>query len=331
MATQDQMRDDDAEYAAAFDEDMRSAPEPSEDEAFGITPPAEDAPASSDAATEGEPAAVALVVADGEAMQEEGEQAMAEATADEASAQPGEEDEGPLDPKEEQRRKSWEGRLRAREEEIARREAEMSSRAKPAETAESSESEAIEEAAATLAEDGDEQGAEAVEEVADKVESGELTADQAMKILAEDFGPEFVKMIEAIASSKAEAAGRQIAEQATSALGQSVQEIIDNIVDDRARSHFEKIADAHPDFDQIAGTPEFSEFAKAYPEGERIAENGNARQIVKMLNDFKASSAKQEKAPDPAVDAAEGVRSSGMRLPQQPSKANGYEDAWDQF
>jgi DNA-binding TFAR19-related protein (PDSD5 family) len=329
MATQDQMRDDEAAYAAAFDEEMQAQPEASEDEAFGITPEAEDAPASSDAATEGEPAAVALVV-DGEAMEDEAGQAMADATADEASAQPGEEDEGPLDPKEEQRRKSWEGRLRAREEELARREAEMNARGKPAEPAESSESEAIEEAAATLAEDGDEQGAEAVEEVADKVESGELTADQAMKILAEDFGPEFVKMIEAIASSKAEAAGRQIAEQATSALGQSVQEIIDNIVDDRARSHFEKIADAHPDFDQIAGTPEFTEFAKAYPDGERIAEAGNARQIIKMLNEFKASS-KKEEAPDPAVDAAEGVRSSGMRLPQQPTKASGYEDAWDQF
>lgn len=331
MATQDQLRDDEAEYAAAFDEDMMPMAASSEDEGLGMTPPAEDAPASSDNATEGAPDAVALVVADGDAMQEQAEQQAADETVDAASAQPGEEDEGPLDPKEEQRRKSWEGRLRAREEELARREAELNGKSKPAEGGDADAADAIEQAAESLEQDGDMEGAEGVEDVAEKVESGELSADQAMKMLAEDFGPEFVKMIEVIAASKAEAAGRQIAEQATSKLGQSVQEIIDNIVDDRARSHFETIADKHPDFTQITDDPAFAEFVKGYPDGENIASNGSARQVVKMLDAFKASAQKPEPQPDPAVDAAEGVRSKGLRLPSAPMKADGYEDAWNQF
>lgn len=330
MATQDQLRDDEAEYAAAFDEDM-AVPAADDGEGMGMTPPAEDAPAGSDAATEGEPAAVALVVADGDAMQEAADQKVADETVDAASAQPGEEDEGPLDPKEEQRRKSWEGRLRAREEELARREAELNGKSKPAEGGDADAADAIEQAAEKLEMDGDQEGADGVEEVAEKVESGELSADEAMRMLAEDFGPEFVKMIEVIASSKAEAAGRQIAEQATSKLGQSVQEIIDNIVDDRARSHFEMIADKHPDFTQITDDPAFAEFVKGYPEGENIASNGSARQVVKMLDAFKASAQKSEPQPDPAVDAAEGVRSKGLRLPSAPMKADGYEDAWNQF
>lgn len=336
MATQDQMRDEEAEFAAAFNEDMGPAPEMSEDEAFGITPPAEDGPATEATAEDADTTAV-LVVADGDAMKEEAQSEMAEETADMASAQPGQEDEGPLDPKEEQRRKSWEGRLRAREEELAKREAELMAKmnTKPAEgegEKEDPQAEAIEKAAEKMAADGDAEGAEAVEEVADKVESGELSAEQAMKILAEDFGPEFVKMIEVIAASKAEAAGRQIAESATSKLSQSVQAIIDDIVDTRAKAHFEAIADKHPDFNDLAQTSEFAQFVQQYPEGVRVAEAGTAKEIIKMLDDFKKSQAPAEpEMPDPAVDAAEGVRSRGIRLPEQPSKAAGYEEAWNDF
>ena len=333
MATQDMMRDDEAEYRAAFEEDMQPAADPSEDEAFGLTPSAEDAPAGGDAATEGEPAAVAIVVAEPDPAAEEAAEPAAE-----AAAEPAAEEEEPLDPKEEQRRKSWEGRLRAREEELARREAELAAKAgeekaEPANEKESTDSEAIEQAAEKLAADGDQEGADAVDQVAEKVESGELSADQAMKILAEDFGPEFVKMIEVIAASKAEAAGRTIAEKATGELRQSVQTLIEDIEDNKARAHFEAIADKHPDFQQVATQPEFAEFAKTYPGGEQIAENGSTKDVIKMLDKFKESIARAEANPEPnpAVDAAEGVRSKGLRLPEAPMKADGYEDAWDQF
>lgn len=312
MAMQN-MTDDERAFADAFNDGETPAAEPvATEEPGGMEVPAEDGASDGTATAEGEPPAVAIVVA---------EEAPAEG---EMTA----EDE-PTDPKEIQRMKSWEGRMRAREEELARREAALKGAAPTEEPAEGAESEAIEQAAEQLAADGDEAGADRVEQVADQVESGDLTAEQAMKILAEDFGPEFVKMIEVIAGSKAQAAASKVAQEATGQLGQSVQEIIDNIVDDRARSHFETIAAKHPDFTDVAATPEFNEFVKSYPDGEQIAESGSAKDIVKMLDKFKAG--QQPVEPDPAVDAAEGVRSSGMRLPEAPSKADGYEDAWSQF
>lgn len=308
MAMQN-MTDDERAFAEAYNDGEEASTAPVEtEEPGGMEVPAEDGASSGTATAEGEPPAVAIVVA--EEAPAEGEMAGDE----------------PTDPKEIQRMKSWEGRMRAREEELARREAAMKG---GNESNEGNESEAIEQAAEKLAADGDEAGADRVEQVADQVESGEMSAEQAMKILAEDFGPEFVKMIEVIAGSKAQAAASKVAQEATGQLGQSVQEIIDNIVDDRARSHFETIASKHPDFTDVAATPEFNEFVKSYPNGEQIADAGSAKDIVKMLDKFKAG--QQPAEPDPAVDAAEGVRSSGMRLPEAPSKADGYEDAWSQF
>lgn len=313
-----QIKDDEQAYAAAFDEDMAPKSEPSEDEAFGLKPPVEDAPAASDAGTEGEPPAVALIIAEDEP----------ETTAEHAAEptpEPANEGDEPMDPKEIQRQKSWEGRLRAREEELARREAALKAQA-PAEP-----TEGLEDAAEQLEDSGETEKAKAVEQAADAIESGDMTAEQAMKVLADDFGPEFVRMIEAIAASKAEAAGRTIAERAAGELGQSVQSIIDNIVDDRERRHFEAIADAHPDFAEISENPEFAEFAKSYQDGERIASEGSAREINKMLSDFKQSRQQEPQKPDPAVEAAEGVRSSGLRLPTAPTQADGYEEAWKDF
>lgn len=315
---QQQIRDDEQAYAAAFDEDMTPAVEPGEDEAFGLTPPAEDAPAASNAGTEGEPPSVAIVIAEDEP------ETRAEHAA-EPTPEPANEGDEPMDPKEIQRQKSWEGRLRAREEELARREAALKA------LAPSEPTEGLEDAAEQLEDAGEPEKAKAVEQAADAIESGEMTAEQAMKVLADDFGPEFVRMIEAIAASKAEAAGRTIAERAAGELGQSVQSIIDNIVDDRERRHFEAIADAHPDFAEISENPEFAEFAKSYQDGERIASEGSAREINKMLSDFKKSRQQEPQKPDPAVEAAEGVRSSGLRLPTAPTQADGYEEAWKDF
>lgn len=327
MATQDQMREDEASFADAFNDDAPATAEMSEDEAFGLNVP-EDGASQGETSGEGEPAAVAIVVADEEALDESAGKAMADATVDEASAQPGQEDEGPLDPKEEQRRKSWEGRLRAREEELAKREAALKSPAAKEEPA----SEAIEQAAETLAAEGDVEGADAADAVAERVESGELTADQAMKILAEDFGPEFVKMIETIAAAKANDAASKVATEKTAELGRSVQEIIDDIVDTKAKGHFEQIAAKHPDFNDVAQSPEFAEFTRTYENGEQIASAGSAADINKMLDAFKSQQRPAEpEAVDPAIDAAEGVRSAGLKLPDAPSKADGFEDAWNEF
>ena len=75
--------------------------------------------------------------------------------------------------------------------------------------------------------------------------------------------------------------------------------------------------------------------------GDSIVEGGSAREIVKLLNAYKADAkngAEQDPAPAPqdqpdeaSLDAAEGVRSSGMRLPEQPAPAGDFQAAWDEF
>lgn len=332
MAYQD-MTDDERAFAEEFNRD--NEPEQAASELDERAEDAETAQSGEVSGEEGEPPAVAIVVADGEELRDQAEQVAADVTSEAAAAQPGEEPaqaapNEPLDPKEEQRRRSWEGRLRAREEELARREAALKSGAHAA--GNEAASEAIEQAAENLEQSGDAAGAQRVEDLAEKVESGEISAKDAMAALANDFGEDFVKMIAAIAANEARTAGKQIAESATGELRQSVEALIEDIVDDKQRNHFETIADAHPDFNDIAQTPEFAEFAKTYPDGEQIADSGSARQIVKMLNDFKKTLAKPEPAAEnPAVAAAEGVRSAGIRIPQQPAKAEGFAEAWNEF
>lgn len=335
MAYQD-MTDDERAFAEEFNRDEEPSQGPAQDLDDDVAQPedAETAPSGTTSGDEGEPPAVAIVVADGDELRNEAEQVAADVTSEAAAEQPGQEPAAPegeeqLDPKEEQRRRSWEGRLRAREEELARREAAL--KGKAAEGGDEQASEAIEQAAESLEQDGDVEGAQRVGDLAEKVESGEVSAKEAMATLANDYGEDFVKMIAAIAANEARTAGKQIAESATGELRQSVQSLIEDIVDDKQRSHFEMIADAHPDFNDISQTPEFEEFKKTYPDGEQIADNGSARQIVKMLSEFKKTLNKEPEVENPAVAAAEGVRSAGIRIPQQPSRAEGYEEAWREF
>lgn len=352
MATTDQMNDDEKAYAAAFDEDMAPAAEMSEDQEFGTgempeTPaPAEDTKVMSEDtgnANEGEAPAMAIVV-DGDEMEAEmqdaGAKDSAEAAADqepvvaavdEPAKQPADLD------KEVQRLKSWEGRLKAMEAKL---------KAAGADTQEE-QTEAVAEAIEKSADATDTPAEEEkVEQIAEQVEDGQISVDQAMKQLADDFGDDFVRMIEAIATAKAKEAGSQVVGE----LKGTVDEIIGDIVDTKAKAHFEKIADAHPDFNEIGESEEFKAFIESMPEEgkgaalETIA-NGSAKQIIKLLNDFKAANkaggaaAELTEAKDSIVDevsedqmdAAEGVRSSGMKLPDAPQKADDYASAWDQF
>lgn len=369
MATIDQMNDDEKEFAAAFNEDQAPAAQMSEDEEFGLAEPAaaeEPAanlppePAEGDAmeakaedggeASDGEDAAVALVV-DGGELEQAADQAQAKDSAEDAADQTGEKvavaTEGADDAldmaKEIQRLKSWEGRLKAMEAKL---------KAAGADTEEEQTeavAEAIEKAADATDTPADE---EKVEQIAEQVEEGDLSVQQAMKQLAEDFGDEFVKMIEAIATAKAREAGAQ----AASEIKGTVDEIIADITDTKTRSHFEAIADRHPDFQEVGDSEEFKTYIESLPDDQKgqaleVIAGGSAKQIIKLLDGFKAANAAgaeqgmeqpaelteaaesivDEAIEDSAMDAAEGVRSSGMKLPEQPAKADDYASAWDEF
>lgn len=311
--TQQSMDEDNAAFGNAFAEENVPAAEQTADEAFGLgLPAADDAAAEGDGETDASP----LVVEAGEAAAElPAEPPAEEVAAAEAEAVAGDD----AMPEMTQGEKSWEGRLRAREAELKALAAELEGKKNmPAEMGEHMESPA-EELAESPAEEVAEGGADAAEE--------------AIRQLSEDFGPEFVKMIVAIASKEAsKAAGDQVQE-----VGQTVKDVIDDINNSRARRHFEDIFEAHPDFNEVGESEAFKSWIAALEpekqtEAARITAGGSAREINRLLSEFKQSSgeAAGSSVDESALDDAEGVRSSGLRLPDAPAAgADDYAAAWD--
>jgi hypothetical protein len=197
--------------------------------------------------------------------------------------------------------------------------------------------------------------AEAADAMADQVAAGEMSPHAAMAALAEDFGEPFVRMIEMIASS---AAGKA-AEDRVSRVSQDVQSVIDHITNERERQHFETIYGAHQDFMEVAEDPAFKEFVASTGK-QSVVDGGSAAEIVDLLSAYKASAAPAgegekggesqagaQMAATPAqdaataaedavseddMDAAEGVRSAGLRLPEEPKQgSDDFESAWKEF
>lgn len=321
----DEMTQDERDYMAAFEDDMGAA-EDGSTEVGGIVAEGGQsgggAPSGSAVSVDTEEAAPA------EAAEPAGETPEGMASADAAAPAAEEIDVA----KETQRLKSWEGRLRAMEAKL------KAAEPGPAGNGEQAAGEALEEVAENTADPELEQAAE---QMAEAVESGEMTASQAMKQLAEDFGEDFVRMIEAVAVAKAREAGERIVGEKVGELSKTVDQIIDNLVDDKSRAHFKAIADKHPDFNDVGQSPEFKSYIDSLPESERadaqrVVSGGSSEEVIKLLDGYKASTMQapsQEDTPnDDAMDAAEGVRSSGLVLPEVPEPASDdYEGAWDKF
>lgn len=317
----DEMKMHSAEYAEEFNTD-RAPTEQSEDDAFGLTPSDADQGAGTPAATD--TPAVAIVV-DTEAAPTDAPASEAETMA--PAAAEGEGDEN-LSPEDLQRKRSWEGRLRKREEELAAREAALKGgvEAEPmAEEAAAGEGEG-------LIPDGESAGEAA----------GEMTAEQAADKLSGDFGDDFVKMI------------RLVAGASTSELGprfDALREGLQDLTSDREQMHFEMIEEAHPDFLEVANSQALKDWV-ASKEGEEKAAieatiaNGRTRAVIKMIDRFKAETAAPAEASpsdtgeapadgvsEDELAAAEGVRSnsSGLQLPEEAQRSEDYAAAWGEF
>jgi len=346
MATTDTMKTEDDEFSSAFNEKPTTKVEQTEDEAFGITPEAKE-PAVVETA-DAAPIDATPDVTESEGAAAGGGDPVASAEA--MGAEPAAEDEDK--PMTAGQLKSWQGRLKAENQRLKALAASKApaTESAPAETpAEGGAvaAAAIQEAVDTVDEDPAKEAK--AEAVAEKVESGEMTAEQAMAQLAEDFGPDFVKMIEVIAASKAKEAGSAAAKETVTELGKTVDEIIADIVDGKAKAHFKAIVGKHPDFADIAVDPGFQGYVDAMEEdgkadAVRVIQGGSADEINALLDGYKATlspaeakevtAVQKELAADPAledsIDDAEGVRSSGMRLPEQPgASADDYEAAWN--
>lgn len=325
--TPEDSKQDQDDFAAAFAGDEPAKTEMSEDEAFGLADPVEDEPemieVEDETAAEAEDAGDAQGAA-GSSDMPGTDPAIVIAIEPGAEDNAGADDE-PTDPKELQRQKSWEGRLKAREAELKAREEALSQGA-PAEMS------------MEPGEPADTPVAEAVEEAAEKVESGELTVDQAMATLANDFGPEFTRMLGVLIEAKAGEIAGKTADERVSKVSSQIDGLVGEIVDDKARNHFESISEAHPDFMDVAESPEFKEYVDAMDETKRAAamqtiDSGSARNIIKLLGAYKESKTSDSVDPvkESSMDAAEGVRSGGLKLPVKPSISEDYAEAWDKF
>lgn len=312
--TQAQVDAADDEFANAYKEDPKAPPAQSDDDAFGLNldavVQAEDdgIPNNPEEATEAEPDAPEAVNAETEPA----------AQANEAVLTPADL------AREVQRLKSWEGRLKARE----------------------SEQRAGETVAASTEGAPTDPGANGTEPSIEKVAEAEiqklqgLSPEDALQTLAADFGDEFTNLLNAIIDAKVS--------KAVHGMNQSVDEIINDIQDSKARHHFETVVTRHPDFNDIADSEDFKAFIEALPdqdkaEANRIVEVGSAAEICKLLDVYKgqkksapaevptAAAATPAQEDTEGMDAAEGVRSTGMRLPTQPAASTDYGAAWDEF
>jgi hypothetical protein len=316
--TDESQKQNAADFEAAYGEEVQK-PVVSDDEAFGLVP--DEAPGT--ATPTGTPA-VAVDLDKGAAGADAGEQGGAAAAPGGAAA--GEEGGAAaaapaLDvDKETQRLKSWEGRLKAQQAEIDRAKAEAA-------------------AAADRGTDGG-TGTGAEEDKGGKDDKAGQGGDDAykaaMEALEADFGPEFVQLLTTVVTGLA----ARTATEHAAPYRKDIDAIIAEITNDRERAHFEKIADAHPDFLEVSESDAFKAWIAGLAdpdktETERIAASGNAKEIIAMLKRYKATLATKDADSaelDAAMDQAEGVRSTGgLKLPDTPASNNDYKSAWEEF
>lgn len=346
MATLEDLNNSDAEFAAAFNEEPQAPAELSEDEAFGIMPeqPDEDGASDGNSDDQGGNTAQAAVT-----LQPEDDPAVAEQNAVAGTPEAGERDEGEHvvedHPSEAdlQRQRSWEGRIRAREAQLAAREAELEARLAQANGGQ----QAIQRAEGGEVEDeslesqqheaGESAETEAMENAAEQLESGK-PVDAVLQSLRDDFGDDFVNAIQSLVKAQAaEIAEKMVGERVGDVNG-ALESMMASIKDRDERDHFQAIANAHPDFMEVANGEGMGAYLSSLPEQERAAaeqvlDGGTAQDVIALIEAVKGHGQPQQAAPqdDEALAAAEGVRSNGLKLPEKPAQSDDYEAAWADF
>lgn len=175
-------------------------------------------------------------------------------------------------------------------------------------------------------------------EASQAAEPPRMSFEEAVQKLSEDFGSEFIDMIRAIAAHEAGNAGRAAAETAVGSVRGEVDEAIDAINQAFATAHFEAIQEAHEDFLEIVATPEFQAWIDGMDparqeQAKGVIAGGTARQVIRLLREFKSESGEQT---DPSgmdeLAAAAGIRSTGGGGASIPAARGGssdeYADAW---
>jgi hypothetical protein len=147
---------------------------------------------------------------------------------------------------------------------------------------------------------------------------------EATESLTNDFGEEFMAYFKAFVVGAVEEAFNGSAKGTIEELVGKIDEITDGVRGAMGQIHNEMISSVHEDFEDIAKSPEFKAYIDGLDEEAKAAameviDNGSPRQVVKLLNNFKAtltqSSGDDTKYDSAALDAAAGVRSAGGRAP----------------
>jgi len=311
------------EMADAFGEDVPPPAEKTDDEAFGLTPP--------DQAGGETPSADSATVTTEEGSGEEVPPEDAGAAPQDAGGGdlPSEPDiqasadgEPAMSPEDEQRAKSWEGRLRKREEELAAREAElkaMEGRLAGGEAAAEGESQS-EEVAEMESPSGD---------TDDGMSGGEFESpEQAVAWATENFGPEFVKVIDLIVESRIK--------NGMGDVDSRLSGLLQRIEDRDVRDHFREIARAEPNFLAIVKSPEFDDWRAGHEQADHYAQvmqDGTADDVIAMLQAFKDSQHQVDGTivDDDAADCVRGT-GAGLVLPEEvQGAADDYLSAFKEF
>lgn len=204
---------------------------------------------------------------------------------------------------EQQRLQEWDAQLKAKEAELADRE--LASATSSVQKTETGTKEA---SPADAPSEGDEDPAAA---------------------LAEDFGPEFVSLITRLIENTC----KKHVGEGVGSVSATVESLIHDLRAERESNHFNRIRAAHEDFEELTQGPEFSAWKEAQPAQsqanlQRVIDSGSADEIITMLTTFKNDKPSGDGA-NAELDAAEGVRSSALKLPDEPKNDTSYLDAWN--
>lgn len=283
------------EYLKAFNGEEEEAMMPSDDAAEGATKSTGTA-VTIDAEQAVADAAEENGILPAEGLPTEGvlpeEEAPMEPMGDPEAMEPGEE----MSPEDIQRQKSWEGRLRKREEELAAREAATANA--PAVSGD---------AAAAIAQLTEDFGAEFVKMIV------AIAAGEASKVAAENVGGVSGTIDQLIADTRAAFTTMHYA---------AIADAHEDFMEVAESPKFKEWLESMPDDQRL--------------EKEAVIQGGTAGKVIKLLNEYKdwckQKDGAQAESDDYALDAASGVRSSSpVSLPSK-AKRNPEEEylaAWN--
>ena len=147
---------------------------------------------------------------------------------------------------------------------------------------------------------------------------------EATESLTNDFGEDFMAYFKAFVIGAVEEAFNGSAKGTIEDLVGKIEGITEGVRDAMGQIHTEMISSAHEDFEDIAKSPEFKAYVDGLDEEAKaqamgVIDSGTPRQVVKLLNNFKATltqgAGDDNKYDAAALDAAAGVRSAGGRAP----------------